>query len=53
LSPGFRAAPLAHFFANLFTERNEYADLQTILHQFKALQRPESEGHHERIAVQP
>jgi pimeloyl-ACP methyl ester carboxylesterase len=50
LSPAFRATPLAHFFANLFTERNEHADLQTILHQFKALQRPDPDGHHERIA---
>jgi len=50
LSPAFRATPLAHFFANLFTERNERADLQTILYQFKALQQPEPEGHHERIA---
>jgi pimeloyl-ACP methyl ester carboxylesterase len=50
LSPAFRATRLAHFFANLFTERNEHADLQTILHQLKALQQPEPEGHHERIA---
>lgn len=50
LSPAFRATPLAHFFANLFTERNEFADLQTILYQFKALQQPEPDGHFERIA---
>ena len=49
LSPAFRATPLAHFFANLFTERNEFADLDSILHQFKALQTPEAEGHHENI----
>src|SRR6266496_1534894 len=31
LSPAFRTTPLAHFFANLFTERNEHADVQTII----------------------
>jgi pimeloyl-ACP methyl ester carboxylesterase len=50
LSPAFRATPLAHFFANLFTERNEHADVQTIIHQFKALQQPYPDGHHESIA---
>ncbi len=50
LSPAFRATPLAHFFANLFTERNQFADVQTILYQFKALQKPDPDGHHERIA---
>jgi 3-oxoadipate enol-lactonase len=50
LSPAFRATPLAHFFANLFTQRNEHADVQTIIHQFKALQQPYPDGHHESIA---
>jgi pimeloyl-ACP methyl ester carboxylesterase len=50
LSPAFRATPLAHFFANLFTERNEQADVQTIIHQFKALQQPSPDGHYENIA---
>jgi pimeloyl-ACP methyl ester carboxylesterase len=50
LSPAFRATPVAHFFANLFAERNEFADVQTILCQFKALQKPDPDGHHERIA---
>jgi pimeloyl-ACP methyl ester carboxylesterase len=50
LSPAFRTTPLAHFFANLFTERKEFADLQTIINQFKALQKPDPDGHHERIA---
>lgn len=49
LSPAFRATPLAHYFANLFAERNQFADLDSILHQFRALQRPEPEGHHEGI----
>jgi pimeloyl-ACP methyl ester carboxylesterase len=50
LSAAFRATPLAHFFANLFTERNSCADLETILHQFKALQQPDPDDHYERIA---
>jgi len=49
-SAAFRTTPLAHFFANLFTERNEHADAQTIIHQFKALSAPYPEGHHESIA---
>jgi pimeloyl-ACP methyl ester carboxylesterase len=49
LSPAFRTTPLAHFFANLFTERNQFADVETILHQFKALAQPYPESHHERI----
>lgn len=49
MSPAFRSTPLAHYFAELFTERNGTADLQTILHQFKALQETEPEGHHETI----
>lgn len=49
LSPAFRATPLAHFFADLFAERNASADLDSIVHQFKALQQPDPEGHHARI----
>lgn len=49
-SPAFRATPLAHYFANLFTERNSHADVETIIHQFKALAQPEPEGHHASIA---
>ena len=49
LSPAFRATPLAHFFADLFTERNEFADVDTICHQFGALQEQEPEGHYSGI----
>ena len=49
LSPAFCATPLAHFFANLFTERNEFADVDTICHQFEALQEQEPEGHYSGI----
>lgn len=50
LNPALRSTPLAHYFANLFTERNEHADLQTIIRQFEALAQPYPDGHHERIA---
>jgi pimeloyl-ACP methyl ester carboxylesterase len=49
LSPAFRATPLAHFFADMFAERNGTADLDTILHQFRAMQRAEPEGHFENL----
>jgi pimeloyl-ACP methyl ester carboxylesterase len=49
-SAAFRATPMAHFFANLFTERNPHADVQSIIYQFQALARPEPDDHHSRIA---
>jgi len=50
LSPHFRATPMAHFFADLFTERNGTADLQSIIYQFQALARPEREDFWKTIA---
>ncbi len=41
LSPEFRETPLAHWFANLFTERNHLADLDTIIAMFRALGVPD------------
>jgi pimeloyl-ACP methyl ester carboxylesterase len=49
LSPSFRAGPLARYFAELFTERNATADLQSILYQFQAMQRADAEDHYDRI----
>jgi len=49
MSAAFRTTPLAHYFANLFSERNDRADVETIIHQFKALAQPYPEGHFERI----
>jgi pimeloyl-ACP methyl ester carboxylesterase len=49
LSPAFRAGALAHYFAELFCERNATADVETIIRQFRAIQQPEPEGHFERI----
>ena len=50
LSPNFRATPLAHYFAELFTERNDDADVETIIHQFEAMIEPEPADHHAGIA---
>ena len=50
LSPAFRATPLAHFFADMFTERNEKADLTTIIRQFEAYKAAEPADHHSAIA---
>jgi 3-oxoadipate enol-lactonase len=49
LSPAFRATPLAHYFADLFTERNRTADVETIIRQFEALGRPDPADHHSSI----
>ena len=35
-SAHFRATPMAHYFATLFTERNDRADVQSIIYQFAA-----------------
>lgn len=36
-SPAFRATPLAHYFATLFSERDSFADVQSIIYQFEAI----------------
>jgi pimeloyl-ACP methyl ester carboxylesterase len=43
LSPAFRQNPIATWLATLFTERNEYADLETIITMFEALGVPDPE----------
>jgi pimeloyl-ACP methyl ester carboxylesterase len=45
----FRQTPLAHYFANLFTERNRYADVETIIRLFEAILMPEPEEHYSDI----
>jgi pimeloyl-ACP methyl ester carboxylesterase len=50
LSPAFRATPMAHFFADMFAERNAYADVQSIIYQFEALAQPIAEDHYSRIS---
>jgi pimeloyl-ACP methyl ester carboxylesterase len=49
LSPSFRATPMAQYFAALFSERNHYADVDSIIYQFEALAKPEPENHHADI----
>ncbi len=41
---------MAHFFADMFTERNALGDVDTIITQFQAYQQPEPEGHYARVA---
>jgi pimeloyl-ACP methyl ester carboxylesterase len=36
-SPAFRMQPMAHYFAELFTERNNSCDVDSIIYQFEAL----------------
>jgi pimeloyl-ACP methyl ester carboxylesterase len=50
LSPAFRQTPLAMFFADMFSERNPHADVETIIHQFHAHKRADAEDHHARVA---
>ena len=50
LSPAFRATPLAHYFADIFSERNDHADLESIILQFQALAKPDADDHHSRIS---
>jgi pimeloyl-ACP methyl ester carboxylesterase len=49
-SPAFRSTPMAHFFADLFADRNGFGDVDTIITQFQAYQQPEPEGHHAEVA---
>ncbi|MGH7490146.1 MAG: alpha/beta fold hydrolase, partial [bacterium] len=43
-SPEFRTTPLAQFFAQLFSERNEHADVDSIIRQFEAISQPLDDG---------
>jgi pimeloyl-ACP methyl ester carboxylesterase len=40
---------MAHFFADLFAERNMFGDVDTIITQFEAYRQPEPEGHHAKV----
>jgi pimeloyl-ACP methyl ester carboxylesterase len=49
-SPYFRTTPLAHYFANLFTERNDFGDVDSICYQFAAMQtKPMKDDFHSGI----
>jgi pimeloyl-ACP methyl ester carboxylesterase len=49
MSPAFRTTQMAHYFADLFCERNEFADVQTIIYQFEALAEPTPDYIHSEI----
>jgi len=49
-SAAFRATPMAHFFADLFAERNKFGDVETIITQFRAYQQSEPKDHHDKVA---
>jgi pimeloyl-ACP methyl ester carboxylesterase len=50
-SPAFRETNYARYFADLFTERNDTADVPTIIEQFRALGRPDPDWLFEGIKV--
>lgn len=50
MSPAYRTTHLAHWFTELFNERNDTADVETIIRQFEALKAPDAPGYYERIA---
>lgn len=50
MSASFRTTAMAHYFADLFAERNGTADVETIIHQFEAMLEPEADDHHSSIA---
>jgi pimeloyl-ACP methyl ester carboxylesterase len=50
-SPGFQKTEYARYFADLFTERNDTADVATIIEQFRALGEPDPDWLFEGIRV--
>jgi pimeloyl-ACP methyl ester carboxylesterase len=50
-SPAFRETEYARYFADLFTERNQWADVPTIIEQFRALGHPDPDWLYEGIKV--
>src|SRR5690606_37666398 len=51
LSPEFGKTEMAKYFAELFSERNEWADVESIIEQFRALAQPDPEDLHSGITV--
>ena len=49
-SPAFRQTQMAHFFADMFAERNPFGDVETIITQFEAYRQPEPPDHHAKVA---
>jgi pimeloyl-ACP methyl ester carboxylesterase len=50
-SPAFRDSPLGRYFADLFAERNRWADAFTIIEMFRALGQPDPAWLHSDIAA--
>jgi pimeloyl-ACP methyl ester carboxylesterase len=50
-SPAFRQTELAHYFARMFTERNDHADVETIIEMFRALGEPDPDWLFEGITM--
>jgi pimeloyl-ACP methyl ester carboxylesterase len=50
MSAAFRSTQLAHYFVDMFVERNSFADAATIIRQFEALGQPDADDHHAKIA---
>lgn len=50
-SPAFRTTPLAHWFAELFRERDERADIETIATLYRAFGQPDPERLSEDLRV--
>jgi pimeloyl-ACP methyl ester carboxylesterase len=48
-SPAFRQTDMARYFADIFTERNPWADAATIIEQFRALGQPTPESLYDGI----
>ena len=47
--PAFRETDMANYFATVFTERNPWADADSIVEMYRALDRPDPIGLHENI----
>jgi pimeloyl-ACP methyl ester carboxylesterase len=50
-SPTFAQTEMAHYFARLFTERNQWADVGSIIEVFRALEAPDEDSLFEGISM--
>src|SRR3546814_7086629 len=48
-SPAFRANPLAEYFANIFKQRDDLCDVDSIVYQFEALGSADLKGYYNRV----
>src|SRR3546814_4979471 len=48
-SPAFRANPLAEYFANIFKQRDDLCDVDSIVYQFEALSSTDLKGYYNRV----